>query len=395
MRRRGPSRASGPGPVRIAAVASTISVGGAARALVQVANHWASEGREVALLTLDEPEDDFYPVHPDVERLGLGGTSPSRWLGEAVVRNVSRIRALRSALKRIRPDVVLVVEDLTAVRTLLAVTGLSLPVAVWEQIDPRQVRLAPGWRLLRRLAFRRAAVLAVQVERLRPWAERFVPADRVRVVPNPAPPWDDEDGDGPPEGPEATATPIPSKRPPEGSRTVLAVGRLVPQKGFDLLLEAYAACAETRPGWRLVILGEGPERVALEKLTVGLAIDDRVELPGRVEDVAAFYRGADLFVLSSRFEGFPNVLLEAMAMGLPVVSFDCPCGPAEIVRDGRDGVLVPAEDVEGLTRAMIRLMDDPGARRRLAASAPEVRERFGVSRVAGAWERTFEELLAG
>lgn len=370
--------------MRIAAVASTLSGGGAARALVQVCDHWAGQDREVALVTLDEPEEDFYTLAPGIRRVGLGLRSPSGWLGEAILQNLRRATALRRTLVRFDPEVVVAVDQRTDALAVLAVTGLGLPVAVWKQIDPRRMPLSPGWRLLRRLAYRRADRLVVQVDRLRPWAGRFTAERRIRVIPNPAP----------------SSRPVRVPRPSGGDQgaadrgsTVLGVGRLAPQKGFDRLIDAFARAAAGRPAWRLVILGEGSEREALEARAAARGVEDRVELPGQTPDVEAYYGSADLFVLSSRFEGFPNVLLEAMVAGLPVIAFDCPTGPREIIRDRVDGVLVPDSDVDELARWMERVMDDPVLRARLAERAPEAGERFGVERIGRLWDEVFAELV--
>jgi glycosyltransferase involved in cell wall biosynthesis len=175
---------------------------------------------------------------------------------------------------------------------------------------------------------------------------------------------------------------------------LLAVGRLSQEKGFDLLLESWSTLANHQPHWRLVILGEGPERASLEAQIQALGLDRAVLLPGRAGNVSDWYRRADLFVLSSRFEGFPNVLAEAMASGLAVVSTDCPTGPAAIVRDGVDGLLVPMNQPAALREALARLMHDDAMRASMAQCASQIAGRLELEVVAGRWRQLFAALGA-
>lgn len=176
---------------------------------------------------------------------------------------------------------------------------------------------------------------------------------------------------------------------PHGRKRALAAGRLVEQKGFDLLIEAFARVAGQHPQWDLVIVGDGPLRTDLEHAVRRRGLQNRVFLPGKVGNIGDWYEAAHLFVLSSRFEGFANVLAESLSHGLPAISFDCPTGPADIIRHGVDGLLVPPNDVGKLAAAMSLVMNDENLRSALAARAVEARERFSVERIAAQWEALF------
>jgi len=167
---------------------------------------------------------------------------------------------------------------------------------------------------------------------------------------------------------------------------VLAAGRLAAQKGFDLLIEAFVPVAQRHPGWRLRVFGDGPRRAELEAQVSALHLDDVVELRPATKEIGPEMASAGMFVLSSRFEGFGRVVLEALSKGLPVVSFDCPRGPAEIITDGTDGVLVPAEDVAALSAAMLALIEDDGLRRRLGDAGPAKAARYDLPTITARWE---------
>jgi glycosyltransferase involved in cell wall biosynthesis len=176
-------------------------------------------------------------------------------------------------------------------------------------------------------------------------------------------------------------------------KVIVAMGRLDHQKGFDILLDAFSRVRDRCPEWRLHIFGEGPLRTELEELVDKLGLTASVRLPGWTQDPFSEFKHGDLFVLSSRFEGFPNVLCEAMACGMPVIATDCPRGPREIVRPGVDGLLVPPEDVHALALAMHRLMCDEVERRRLASRAAEVASRFAPDKVMGLWEELLSTVI--
>ncbi|HVL76504.1 MAG TPA: glycosyltransferase, partial [Noviherbaspirillum sp.] len=166
-------------------------------------------------------------------------------------------------------------------------------------------------------------------------------------------------------------------------------GRLSEEKNFDLLIDVFTRLAPRHPDWDLVILGEGPERAALEG-KVGIAgLRRRVFLPGRVGNMGRWYERADLYVMTSRFEGFPNTLVEAMSYGLPAVSFDCDTGPRDIIRPGIDGLLIRPGDLAALEAALGSLMTGTSERQAFARAALCTRERFSVERISSMWEQLF------
>ena len=198
--------------------------------------------------------------------------------------------------------------------------------------------------------------------------------DNVAIIPNPLP-----------FTPKAIS-PLSEKR-------VIAVGRYVYQKGFDLLLKAWAIVEKTCPEWTLVIMGDG-NRSEYEGLVDELHIDKtRCKLLGRTEHIQDEYIKSSILVMSSRFEGFGMVLVEAMACGIPVVSFECPCGPKDIIKDRIDGILVENGNVEKLAEAMIWTIQHPEQLEVMSQNALNNVKRFNIDKIANQWKQLFEEIV--
>ena len=361
-------------------VIHSLSGGGAERVAADLAAYWTEQGYRCSVVTQSDAQTDAYGLHPDVGRfmLGTAGASGGRLSG--MLANVKRVWKLRRLMRKHRPTIVLGMMTTSSVLAVIAARGLGCRVIATEHTHPPSQELPEYWMKLRRWAYPQAAKVVALTTGTAAWLEENVPGSRLAVIPN-AVRW-----------PLAQTDPV--IPPPErhDRKRLLAVGRLHFHKGFDLLIAAFSLVAPYFPNWDLVILGEGSDRESLEQLVQDKGLTERVSMPGRVGNIADWYRESDLYVLSSRVEGLSNTLIEAMASGLAPIAYDCETGPREIVRHGIDGVLVqPAEDIEALAAHMSDIMAHDGRRLAYAKRAVDARDRFSVSRVMALWRQVFEE----
>jgi GalNAc-alpha-(1->4)-GalNAc-alpha-(1->3)-diNAcBac-PP-undecaprenol alpha-1,4-N-acetyl-D-galactosaminyltransferase len=363
---------------RLTIVIHSLTGGGSEHAAAWMASHWAEAGRDVVLLTLDAVENDRITVSPRVQRVGLGVMSDSNGIWAAIKANRWRVQSLRDALVNSAPDRVISLIDRTNVLTLLAARGTNLPVIVSERTDVRHHRLGRAWEWLRKRTYPGACSIVVQTEAVKSAVLGFAGTSPVHVIPNSVPQT----------SAEAATTNL--DLPPDRNWFV-AVGRLSHEKGFDRLLSAFAEVSPACPDWNLVIVGDGPEKSRLTEAISQHGLDERVLLPGWIESPWPSFPASSIVVLPSRYEGFPNVLLEAMSRSLPVIAFNCESGPSEIIRPNVDGLLVDEGDVAGLAAAMQSLANDSDLRASLAASATSVNDRFSPERIFAQWETVLDD----
>lgn len=360
-------------PLSICFLTGTLgAVGGAERMTATVANAMARRGHRIHVLSLWDPTSCF-PLAPEVRHDALFTQRPS--FKRHYLTTVAR---LRRYLHAHRIDVLVEVDTMLSLFTLPATIGLPVRRVAWEHCHFDQDLGKPARRLARRLAARFGSYIVVLTERDRArWQEALGPLQRIRVIPNPLP-FD------PPAHPAARVQP-----------RVLAVGRLVEAKGFDVLLHAWSRVTAAFPQWRLQIIGEGEARGSLEALCRTLQLEQSVELPGMRSDVEAFYREASIFCLSSRYEGFGLVLIEAMAWGLPVVSTDCETGPKSLLRAGENALTVPVDDARALADALGRLMADGALCDSLASAGRAAAAAYAPEPVLRQWDVLLQEVGAG
>ena len=374
---------------------------GAERVTATIASGLAARGYRVHVLSLWDRRSCF-ALHPAITHEALFDTRPS--FKHSYLQTV---RGIRQHITRHRIDVLVEVDTMLALFTLPATLGLPTRRVSWEHCNFDQdlgkparfiymfrvfrptspmnvgtwilsaasassgLALIGGFarRLARRLAARFNANVIVLTERDKAlWQVALPHARNVVAIPNPLP-FD------------LPEMPAPRKQP-----TVLAVGRLTRAKGFDVLLQAWGQVSQAHPGWRLEIVGEGEERAGLEKLRADLGLSQSVSLPGARVDIDAAYRVASVFCLSSRYEGFGLVLLEAMAFGLPIVSTACETGPKALLEDGIQAVMVPPDAPRDLARALVRVMGNPQLQQALGTAGRNTAACYSLDHIVRQWE---------
>jgi GalNAc-alpha-(1->4)-GalNAc-alpha-(1->3)-diNAcBac-PP-undecaprenol alpha-1,4-N-acetyl-D-galactosaminyltransferase len=359
--------------MKVTLVISSLSCGGAERAVILTAEGFLNIGYEVSLVP-----DGVHRI-----ALNLGKNSPS--LIHGVWNNLYRFRVLRRTICSLQPDVVISHMYPSNILTLLSLLNTEYPVIVTEQIDPKINPNEGLWGKLRRLVYPLAAKV-VSVSQGVDESFEWLPKRQRIVIYNPLQPINNDVND------EKAIISLPKGVDPD-KKWVIGMGRLDYQKNFELLLSAFHKLVDKHPDWQLLIFGEGVLRQKLEEIVENLGLTNQVLLPGVTNNAISILKRANLFVLSSRFEGLPLVLLEALACGLPIVSTDCPSGPREVIQDGINGILVPSEDISALIKAMDYLMSDEGERKRLAARAPESSSRFSLDAITEKWEVLLQEVV--
>lgn len=360
------------------AVYTLETVGGVERATTLVANGLAERGHQVTILTTWGRESRF-PLHPGVR---LQTLRPSK--GSFKREYPGDVRGMRAYLRQHTPDVLVGSETSIMLLALPAAAGLGLPCVAWEHFNFNTVFNRPRgalnrWRLARRLTGRWARAAVVLTRRDAELWRAGLPGLRARV--------------------EAIANPLsfgPADTRPYNPdhKVVLAAGRLTDQKGFDLLLEAWARVEPEFPDWTLRLVGgDGEEEANLKAQALHGGLQ-RVRFVGKVADMSAEYAAAGLYCLSSRYEGLPMVLLECQAYGLPVVAFDCETGPREVIEPDVNGLLVPPGDTAALAAALRSLMADPQRRVSLSECSRALAARFSPGEILTRWEHLLEQVVS-
>ncbi len=364
--------------MNIVFLVSSLGAGGAERVAVTLSNAWVQSGHEVTLLsTFSGRGDCFYETSKSVDLVFLSDLVGNR--SKNILTYIQRFLILRKFIQKKKPDVIISYLPNVNVAAILLSFFLKTPLICSEHTDPRVDERSKFLKFMCRVTYPFAKVMIVQTEAVMATIGNVYPnLKRVYQLPNPltlevqSNEW----------------VPIKKER-----KVLLSLGRLGPEKQVDKIIKAFAAVAHKNPDWDLHIYGEGVCHDALVNLIRELNLNDRIMMMGRTYTPWLVMLKADIFVMSSKFEGFSNALLEAMGTGLPCVAFNCPSGPEEITRSGLDACLVPLDDMLSFQKEIHHLMQHESLRISLGKQARlSVMERYSLNKVLLGWNDLFHEV---
>lgn len=348
---------------------NSLNKGGAERVLLQLAERFAAQGYRAVFVTSFRSEDE-YPVPEGVERISM----EERNLPQSrLKKNISRIRALRKLCKEYKPKALIAFMAEPNFRAVLATCGLPVKTLISVRNVPEKEYAGRLFHFVGKHILPMADGCVFQTEEARSWFPARLQT-KSRIIMN------------------QVSRAFFDESPSHEKKDIHAVGRLNRQKNHAMLIRAFARLENC--GDRLIIHGEGPLRPELEELIKELGLEGRVLLPGLSSNVPADIKGAKIFVLPSDYEGMPNVLLEAMALGLCCIATDCPCGgPGAVIDEGENGCLIPVGDEDALTSRLRELLEDESKRRLMGQKARESAEAFSPERIFMQWQAYVEELI--
>ncbi len=340
---------------------NTIGHGGAERVMSNLSAHF-SQKYECIFVTSMEISNE-YVLNSEVKRINLADTEISGF----IKKNCYLTRKLRNVIKKEKPDIVISFMAEPNFRALVACAGLKTKNLISVRNDPDKEYPSFVYRNLAKILYRFSDGVVFQTEQAKVWFPKSV-QKRSRIILN-----------------QVNAS-FYSQNYEGDHHNIVTLGRLMPQKNHKLLIKAFSDIADQVDD-NLIIYGEGDQRSELQALIDELGLNERISLPGVINNVAEATRDAKVFVLSSDYEGMPNALMEALALGIPCISTDCPCGgPRALINDGENGILIPVGDAAALSDALKKILEDADYASKLSKCAKVRAQEFSPERIFACWE---------
>lgn len=359
---------------RIAFYCSSLTKGGAERVFANLAEYFWQKGYEVFMVTQYQYEDE-YVINSSIHRIISDLTQEE--LGKGRVGNFCRrFSKLRRIFKSIRPDIVFSCNGKNNLMAMAANTFLRNKVVISVVADPKMEYYTKVMRLLAKTYFVLADGIVLQTKEARDFFPKYIQKKSV-ILPNSLNPQF-----------------LKPRYAGERKKEIVAVGRLDDNKNHAMLVRAFGEIAEEFADYTVTVYGEGESRPYLEKLVVEKHLEGRVFFPGRTDAVEDKIYQSSLFVMTSDTEGMPNALIEAMALGLPVISTDCPCGgPGELIQHGVNGYLIPVRDEKALKEQIVYCLTHPEELAKVGEQAAKIQNTMNPDSVNQRWEQYFKQIM--
>lgn len=351
---------------RIALFINSLQKGGSERVMVNLAEYFHSQNCDVILVTQYQRENE-YALSPNIRRI-FSEPKPEELTGSRIQNFCMRFRSLRDIWKNYKPDIILSFLGKNNLMAIATAAFLPAKVAVSVRGEPTMEYEGRLMRFLAKRMFRFADGVILQTERAKAFFPKTVQRKSV-ILKNPLNPMF-----------------LTQKQALQRDNVIVAAGRLDENKNHAMLIHAFAKIAGEYPEMKLVIYGEGELRESLMQLVAEKELTERIMLPGSIDNVAEKIGSAKIFALTSNTEGMPNSIIEAMVLGTPVISTDCPCGgPATLIEDGKNGLLVPVGDAYALADALRKLLSDEELARKISENALKIADELDPQKVDREW----------
>lgn len=354
----------------IVIVTHNMLAGGAERVISTLSKYFVDNNINCTIIKL-EKGNVFYTLPDKVRVITVEAKSKNKY-----VKKISKLIKTRKLIKNLCPDIVLSLPEEIGVYIIPTMIGFKIPVVVSERNNPRVMPRNYITRIARTIFYHLAAGIIFQTREAMEYFPRTIQKMGI-VLPNPI----DLDK-------------IPSPWSGKRRKEIIGAGRLEKQKNFHLLIDAFKLFHKRYPDYKLIIYGEGSLREDLIIYASDRIPKDAFSFPGRRNDLLDCINGASMFVLSSDYEGMPNVLSESMAMGMPCISTNCPSGgPAELIIDGENGILVPVGDTDALYNAMIKICESEQYAQKISQNALRIRNKLDAKVIGKQWFQYLESLV--
>lgn len=350
--------------MKIGIIIGSLGFGGAERVTATLSEYWVAQDHSVTIFTTMKKPEREYVLADGIQRI------------ECYAGNkLSTIRSLRKEIKSNRQNIFLIMDTPMCMVAVPALLGLSIPFVVSERSAPTTIAIKKSTKLISHILMNCASGFVFQTNGARAYYNHKIQKRSV-VIANPL-----------------KADKIPAPYNGERDKRVVAVGRLIPAKNYPNLFKAFKEVHLKIRDYKLEIYGDGNLHDSLIGLINDLEATDYIELMGASNTVLNDIRSAAVYVLSSDTEGMPNALIEAMALGMPCISTDCPSGgPRDLIENGINGLLVSVNNKEQLVEAMIRLLNDEQLSKNLAANAVKISEQLNITIIGLKWLQYFETI---